>query len=214
MFSVSPLMAETRLPLTANVSPASANISAAGANLTTTDVTCTALGGYAAYTYSWSRVTGSTAVSATAPSAATTAFSTSGLTIGQTRNAVFACTVTDAAGQTVQSSNLSVAIHRIGFTATALPATLSLNTGSSSVGRSANATCTFVNGPGGPYFYQWAQLSGDLMGIDDVNLPTTNFTVSGLAAGQTKTANIVCEVISEGGNATSNTVTVTFTRNP
>jgi hypothetical protein len=180
----------------------------------TPSVTCTPAGGYPGYTFAWSRVSGSTAISATAPTAATTAFSTSGIPIDQTRTAVFVCTVADAAGRTVQSSNVAVSLHRLGFTATALPTELSLDTGESSTGRSRDATCTFVNGPGAPYFYQWARIAGDVMGISDLNSPTTDFTVTGLAAGETKTALFVCEVISEGGNATSNTVTVSFTRNP
>jgi hypothetical protein len=214
MFGVSPLMAESTLPLTAAVSPMSVSHSAAGSNQATTNATCTAAGGFPSYTFSWSRISGSTAISATAPSAATTAFSTSGLAIDQTRTAVFVCTVTDAAGQVVQSSNVSVSLHRLGFTATAQPEEQSVNTGTASTGRSGDVTCTFVNGPGAPYFYQWAQIVGDTMGITDLNSPTTDFTVSGLAAGQTKTAIFVCEVISDGGNATSNPVTVSFKRNP
>jgi hypothetical protein len=213
MFAVSPLMSESTLPLEANVSPASVNFNGSNTSPTTSTVTCTPTGGNPDYTYAWSRVSGSTAISATAPTAATTAFNTTGMSVGQSRTAAFVCTVTDAGGQTAASSNVSVTISRF-FTATALPDEQSISTGTASTGRSGDVTCRFVNGPGAPYFYQWAQIGGDTMGITDLNSPTTDFTVAGLAAGQTKTGIFVCEVISDGGNATSNSVTVTFTRNP
>lgn len=58
-------------------------------------------------TYAWARVSGDTAITATAASAATSAFTA---TVGRnaTRTAVFQCTVTDNAGKTALSPLVSV----------------------------------------------------------------------------------------------------------
>ena len=65
--------------------------------LTTSSVTVTAHGGSSPYTFSWARISGSSAITATAPSAANTAF-TATLSPNQELLATFRCTVTDNSG--------------------------------------------------------------------------------------------------------------------
>lgn len=62
-------------------------------------VTVTATGGTGPYTYSWVRISGASAVSATSPTSATTSF---GANVGknQTKSATFRCTVTDSLSAT------------------------------------------------------------------------------------------------------------------
>lgn len=93
-------------------SPASFSISGATATQTTGTCTCTAVGGVPGYTYAWTLVSG-TGISATAASSNVTAFTATGLTTGETRSAVFRCTVTDSAGQvTIAVSDVTVDIQR------------------------------------------------------------------------------------------------------
>jgi hypothetical protein len=66
---------------------------------TTSSVTATRIGGQSPYSYAWTRISGSTSITATAPSSRTTAFSATGLTVAGAV-AVFRCTVTDGASAT------------------------------------------------------------------------------------------------------------------
>lgn len=72
--------------------------------ITTSGCTANVTGGTPPYSYAWTDVTddglGGT-WSATAPSSATSAFQASAVATGQTSNATFRCTVTDARGATV-----------------------------------------------------------------------------------------------------------------
>lgn len=73
-------------------------------------VTVTAAGGTAPYTYAWSRMSGSSSVAVTSPTAATTTFEAV-IYRGLSRSAVFRCTVTDAAMDTA-TVDVSVSLSR------------------------------------------------------------------------------------------------------
>lgn len=72
-----------------------------GASTATSEsTTITPSGGTPGYTYAWTRVSGSTDISADSASAATTTFSVTGMVDGETASATFRCTVTDSASAT------------------------------------------------------------------------------------------------------------------
>jgi hypothetical protein len=64
-------------------------------SVTTATVTVTASGGTGPYTYAWANVSGDT-FTVTAPTGATTAFSTT-VTVGEDKSGIYRCTVTDSA---------------------------------------------------------------------------------------------------------------------
>jgi hypothetical protein len=82
--------------------------------LTTSNISVAASGGTPGYTYSWVRISGSSSITATAPSSAATAF-TGTLSANQELNAVFQCTVTDSSGATVLADPVLVDLELIGF---------------------------------------------------------------------------------------------------
>lgn len=94
--------AATALSVTASPNPATGTVVIADGPTTTTvyseTCTATASGGTPGYTYSWTRISGSAAITATNPSSASTAFT--GTIFAGTTTAVFRVTVTDAASNT------------------------------------------------------------------------------------------------------------------
>ena len=83
--------------LTATASKSSVVGTRVGAGTATTaTVTITPAGGTAPYTYAWANKSGDT-IAPTAATSATTAFSAS-VIVGETKSAVYTCTVTDSAG--------------------------------------------------------------------------------------------------------------------
>jgi len=80
-----------------------------GVCTTGTPITVEALGGVPGYTYAWTRVSGSTTVSAVSSSSYSTYFQ--GLvSVGSSVSAVFKCTVTDAASTAVDTVNVTVTL--------------------------------------------------------------------------------------------------------
>lgn len=82
---------------------------AAAKTLTTAPATASASGGAGGYGYAWARVSGSTAIGANSPTAATTTFSAT-LSPGDSVEANFHCTVTDASGAVLASAEVTVTI--------------------------------------------------------------------------------------------------------
>lgn len=82
---------------------------AAAKTLTTAPATASASGGAGGYTYAWARVSGSTGIGANSPTAAATTFSAT-LSPGQSVEANFHCTVTDASGTVIVSAEVTVTI--------------------------------------------------------------------------------------------------------
>lgn len=69
--------------------------------LTTVPVIVTASGGAGGYTYAWARLSGDVEIAATTPAAASTTFSAT-LDPDEYKEALFECTVTDAAAQVIK----------------------------------------------------------------------------------------------------------------
>jgi len=74
----------------------------------TTPVTATAIGGLAPYNYAWVRISGDNATEATAPSSASTLFERFVIPPGPPKVSYWRCTITDAASQVAQTSQVQV----------------------------------------------------------------------------------------------------------
>lgn len=105
------LVTRTSSALAAPVSSTTANGETWGYGvcISAEPVIVTPTGGVPGYTYSWSRVSGSTAITALSSTSYSTYFQ--GLvSVGSTDTAVFKCTVTDSASNTVDTVNVNVSL--------------------------------------------------------------------------------------------------------
>jgi hypothetical protein len=101
----------TRASMTASASPTSLYQSTTFASGTTSSTTVTPSGGTAPYTYAWALLTGDT-LTVNSPTAATTTFTATGLTSGQSKSATYRCTVTDSAALTA-TVDVSITVERL-----------------------------------------------------------------------------------------------------
>lgn len=103
------------LSFSASVSPlfASDAVSGGGQTATTNSVTVTPTGGTGPYTYAWTKDSGDVFTLSGASSASTT-FSIASLPAGDTRSAVYRCTVTDSLAATC-SVTIGVTVYDITF---------------------------------------------------------------------------------------------------
>lgn len=100
--------ASATIPLSISLNkPSVSRIVTVPGGATTPTVTATATGGSGTKTYSWTRKSGDTGISATSSTSATTAFSGTVNVSTPIRDAVFTCTVTDASG----SASADVSVH-------------------------------------------------------------------------------------------------------
>lgn len=204
-------------PLSATRSPATLSQTgtwtSGNLNLTTSSCSVSASGGTPGYTYSWSRVSGSALVNITSPSSSSTTFNTSFNGGGQTRSAVFKCTVTDAASNVVDTDTVSVTFNSLQALAANSGPTANSASSSSDPVFSSGYTCV-ASGGVGPYTYTWQYVSGSTaMSIGNVNNATTAFFWNSLGVPGTISANYRCVVTdSNGTSVNSNAVVVQLTR--
>jgi hypothetical protein len=197
--------------LTVSASPSNIVKTDTGASITTASTTVTAVGGTTPYTYAWTRIAGSTSISADSPAAATTTFTGSSLVSGTTYDATFRCTVTDSAGTpAVKTVDVTVRIVRAAMTATASPGSL-YKSGIASTQTTASTTVT-VTGGVSPYTHSWSKVSGDTLTVDSPTAATTTFTATGLVQGDSRDATYRCTVTdSTGGTPLTATADVLIT---
>jgi hypothetical protein len=197
--------------LTVSASPSNIVKTDTGASITTASTTVTAVGGTTPYTYAWTRIAGSTSISADSPAAATTTFTGSSLVSGTTYDATFRCTVTDSAGTpAVKTVDVTVRIVRAAMTATASPGSL-YKVGIASSQTTSSTTVT-VTGGVSPYTYSWSKVSGDTLTVDSPTAATTTFTATGLVEGDSRDATYRCTVTdSTGGTPLTATADVLIT---
>jgi hypothetical protein len=191
----------------ATITPASIIKTAASSSITTATVTATLVGGTAA-TYAWTRLSGSTAISANSPSSAATTFTATGVGVGTTVSAVFRCTInsSDTADISVSCTN-SVA----SLSATASPTTLSI-TGSATSLTTAASTVSPAGGTPS-YSYAWARTSGSTaITITSPTAASTTFGATSLSAGESRTATFRCTVTDSLAATATVDVSVTITR--
>lgn len=104
--------------LSASVSPGSAQSRTGSASQTTGSVTVTATGGTSPYTYAWTWASGGSGITITSNTSASTTFSATSLTDGETRTGIARCTVTDNVAATY-TIDVEVTIERPAPEATA-----------------------------------------------------------------------------------------------
>lgn len=98
----------------ATADPGSLFKSGTTAGNTTASTTVTAVNGTPAYTYAWTWASGGSGITIDSPSAATTTFSATGLSVSETRSGTARCTVTDSAAASV-TADVNVSIRRVDF---------------------------------------------------------------------------------------------------
>ncbi len=167
-----------------------------GASITTASTTVTATGGTAPYTYSWTRISGSSSISANSASSATTTFTGSSLASGTTYDAVFRCTVTDNVAAT-KTVDVSVSITRASMVATVSPTTL-YQSGTDD-NQTTGSTTVSVTGGVAPYTYSWALFSGDILTVNSPTSATTTFTKTSLPLPGSVSATYRCTVTDSTG---------------
>ncbi|MDW8258601.1 MAG: phage tail protein [Gammaproteobacteria bacterium] len=96
----------------ATASPTSVGKVGTTSSLTSNATTVTPVNGTSPYTYSWSPVSGDTAITTNSPTSATTTFTRTGLAVDETVQAVRRCTVTDSTSATA-TVDVTVTFTRI-----------------------------------------------------------------------------------------------------
>ena len=178
---------------------------------TTNAVTVTAYGGVSPYTYAWTKVSGDT-LTITSASTYSVAWTASG-TAPSSKAAVWKCTVTDSAGNSTDTSNVSVSVA---FQLSAMSASLSTNSLSGSRTSNGSITTSSVvvsaSGGAGGYTYAWTKVSGTTLTLSGSTSATTTFSYTGTAP-STITASYQCVVtdsLSNPVNAGSVSISLTY----
>jgi hypothetical protein len=182
---------------------------AGGTPVTTDTVTCTAAGGSGTgYTYSWSRVSGDTTITANSSSSAATTFN------GTTNDdeAVFKCAVDDSASNgPVDSDYVTVTIGSNALSAS-VPSSVTKQFNGSSSQTTSSKTCTATGGTP-TYSYAWTRVSGNTaITADSSTSASTTFSIS---VGETVQAVWKCTVTDSAGSPAvvdSNNITIYFVR--
>ena len=195
--------------LNAAASPSSLSTSGTGTPLTTASTTVTPTGGTSPYTYAWTRISGSTLITANSASAATTTFTGATLASGTTYSAVFRCTVTDNVAAT-KTVDVNVEVIRLAMTASASPTSL-YKTGPTASQTTASVTVT-PSGGVSPYTYAWTLLTGATLTVNSPTAATTTFSKTGMISGDSFDATYRCTVTdSTGGTPLTATADVPVT---
>ncbi len=197
--------------LTASASPTSLSDVSASQPVTTASSAVTASGGQTPYTYQWSWQTGSgTDVSIDTPTAASTTFTGSGMSPGNTYGGTAQCLVTDAYGQTA-APTVSVSIDYTQLTLTVSPTSLSVSSDQASE-TTGTATVTASAGVA-PYTYAWSfQSGGTGITINSPAADATSFTAASLSPGQTDSGTAQCTVTDSDGHQATITLSVSIAR--
>ena len=194
-----------------SVSPASVSVTGASASETTPTTTATVSGGLGPYTYGWTWQSGGTGITIDSPSAASTNFSASGLTSGETLTGTALVTVTDSYGQTA-TNTVSVSIERVTAVSVAATPTSVSYTGASPTEATSTVTAS-ASGGSGNYTYAWTwQSGGSSITIGSPNSASTEFTGNGLTAGQTLTGTALVTATDGYGQTGTTTVSVSIAR--
>lgn len=136
-------------------------------------MTVTASNGTAPYTYSWTKVSGTTLTLSDASGASTT-FSYTG-TVGQTITATYQCVVTDANTDTINAGSVSITlIYNTASPSVSVTPTAPYGERADTGIATTETVTASVTGGTAPYSYSWTKSSGDA-GIYP-NTPTASTT--------------------------------------
>lgn len=205
--------ADTALSAFASPTSVSASDDDQNGSATTNSTTVTPSGGTGGYTYAWTFASGGSGISITSSTSASTTFSATSLTTGETRTGLARCTVTDGAATTF-AVDVSVSITRPTPTLSAVVAPLALvneRFGTGSISTPSQATCTGT--PSGGTFL-WSKFDGP--GTMTITTPTSASThFSAVFSGGTTVINarFLCTYTKDGVPVNSNLITVQFNRN-
>jgi hypothetical protein len=177
--------------LAVTASPSTLTASADASQITTAASTANASGGTGSYAFVWTRVSGSTGISAVSPNAAASTFTATGLTNGEARSAVMRCTVTDASSNTA-TVDVSVTITRLAapIVVTLVPTAISADSPYSTI--TTGAVAASAAGGTAPYSYAWTQVSGGGISANSPASYYTTFTATLVAVSETRTATWRC----------------------
>jgi hypothetical protein len=178
-------------------------------SITTVSTTVTPTGGTAPYTYAWTRISGSTLITANSASSATTTFTGTPLVNNTTYDAVFRCTVTDNVAAT-KTVDVSVSIRREAMSLAVSPTTL-VRFGSTST-LTTNTTTATPTGGSSPYTYAWTKVSGDTLTVTASTSATTAFQATGLSVGDSRAATYRCTVTDSAAATATADVIITIER--
>lgn len=186
--------------------PGSVSKTGTAGTITTDAITAAASGGTPGYTYAWTKVSGDSITAVSASTAATTFRGTS-VTTGETRTAIFRCTVTDGAAATA-TVDVSVTIVADVMAVSLSPTYLNKFTTSSSA--TTATTAATVSGGVAPFTYAWAKVSGDAITCTAPTSDTTAFSATGLTTGESRSA-IYRLTVTDSTSGTPLTATVDIT---
>lgn len=200
-----PVLAARRR-LSVGLSGSSASAAAVGNGpFSTGAVTAIPAGGVSPYTYAWARVSGDASIAVSSAVAAAPTWSASG-TAPETKGAVWRCTVTDACGVVVVTSDVTISVQ---FQVASLTASVDFTSRSASgTGNGPFQTDRCTATPSGgvaPYTTLWQYVSGDVViSPNDGNIANPYFLATGTAP-ETKNSVWRCRV-------TDNLGTVAYTQ--
>lgn len=202
---------KTDAPLSATDAPTTLSVASASATPQTAVETSTAQGGAAPYTYSWTKVSGGDIVANSSAAAQTTFSPGAALASGETRTAVFHCTVTDSLSATVIAGNVTVTLTRWSAPVATVDHA-SVSASGSATTETTGAATVSVTGGTAPFTYAWTKVSGGAITVTSASAASTTFSAASLTSGETRTGTFKCTVTDAHGLTSSVNVGVTIGR--
>lgn len=202
---------QTDAPLVASAAPATLTVAGTGASPSTTAAKATPNGGVSPDSYAWTKVSGGDIVAATPGAASTTFAPGAALTQGETRTAVYKCTVTDSLGTEVDTGTVTISLTRWTQPVASVVPT-SLSAVDSTAAKTTAATTASVASGTAPFAYAWTKVSGGAITITSPSASSTTFSASGLTAGESRTATFRCAVTDAHGLTSTANVSVAIGR--
>ena len=184
---------------------------------TTGTTSASVSGGQGPYSYLFTWQSGGAGLTINSPTGTATSVTASSISPGQTLTGTLLLTVTDSYGQTA-TATCAVTVARATLLSAAVAPT-SLAISSSTTPMTTGSSTVTASGGQAPYHYAWtfawtSHTDGASYSIGSASSATTNFTASGMSAGNTDTGTATCTVTDALGQTASVHVGVSFTYLP
>lgn len=190
-----------------SASPAAVTVNRTSPGTATGSVSVSASGGATPYSYSWARISGSSAIGINSATSSAPQFSAN-LAWGSNLSATYRLTVTDGHGTTSQIDVPVTMTAPVQPAVSINPGTLQLNgTGNGTVTKSVTATAT---GGVAPYTYAWARLTGSRVSVSGASSATPSFSVN-LGWGENLSESYRVTMTDAAGNAVTRDLPITAT---
>jgi hypothetical protein len=190
-----------------SASPAAVTVNRTSPGTATGSVSVSASGGATPYSYSWARISGSSAIGINSATSSAPQFSAN-LAWGSNLSATYRLTVTDGHGTTSQIDVPVTMTAPAEPVVNLNPSTLQLNgTGDGVVTRSVTATAA---GGVAPYTYAWTRLTGSRVSITGASSATPSFSVN-LGWGENLSESYRVTMTDAAGNAVTRDLPITAT---